>query len=63
MSSPLIIPLAIFAALILVLTIRKAVRLRAIEAEVQRRLCQEEAEHGCRMRELEVELERTKQEG
>ena len=49
MSSPLIIPLAVLALLILVLTIQKAVRMRAIEAEVRRRLCQEEAEHGCRM--------------
>jgi len=61
MSSPLIVPLALFAGGIFVLTIHKAARIRDIEAEIRRRLCQEETEHGRKMRELEVERERTKQ--
>ena len=62
MSSPLIVPLALFAALAFVLTIHKAARIQNIEAEIRRRLHQEEKEHGRKMRELEVELERTEQE-
>ena len=62
MSSPLIVPLALFAALTVVLTIHKALRIRDIEVEVRRRLRQEETEHWRRMRDLDVELERTEQE-
>jgi hypothetical protein len=62
MSSPLIVPLALFAAVILLLTLIKATRIRNIEAEIRRRLHQEEKEHWRKMGELEVELGRTKQE-
>ena len=62
MSSPLIVPLVLFAVLTFVLTIHKAARIRDIEAEIRRRVRQEEKEHGRKMRELEVELERTEQE-
>ena len=62
MSSPLIVPLALFAGGIFVLTIHKAARIRDIAAEIRRRVHQEEKEHGRKMRELEVELERTEQE-
>ena len=61
MSSPLIVPLALFAALAFVLTIHKAARIRDIEAEIRRRVHQEEKEHGRKMKELEVELERAEQ--
>ena len=62
MSSPLIVPLALFAAVTFVLTIHKAARIRDIEAEIRRRLHEEEREHRRKMGELEVELERTKQD-
>jgi hypothetical protein len=58
MFSPLFLPLALLAALTLVLTIAKAARLRDLEAEIQRRLQQEEIEHARKMEELEAELER-----
>lgn len=61
MSSPLIVPLALFAAVTLVLTIHKAAKIRDLEAEIQRRLRQEEIEHQRKMKELEAALERTKQ--
>ena len=61
MSSPLIVPLALSAAVTFVLTIHKAARIRDIEAEIRRRVHQEEKKHGRKMRELEVELERTEQ--
>jgi hypothetical protein len=61
MSSPLFIPLALFAAATLVLTVRKAARVRDIEEEIRRRLHNEETNHRCKMAELEAELERAKQ--
>ena len=61
MSSPLIVPLALFAAVTFVLTIHKAARIRDIAAEIRRRVHQEEKEHGRKMKELEVELERAEQ--
>ena len=61
MSSPLIVPLALVAGGIFVLTILKAARIRDIEAEIRRRVYQEEKEHGRKMRELEADLQRIKQ--
>jgi DNA-directed RNA polymerase specialized sigma subunit len=61
MSSPLVVPLALFAALTLILTIYKAAKIRDIEVEIRRRMHQEEKEHRRNMQELEVELERTEQ--
>jgi len=60
MFSPLFVPLALLAAVTLVLTIAKAARLGDLEAEIQRRLYQEEIEHARKMEELEAELERTR---
>jgi hypothetical protein len=60
MFSPLFVPLALLAAVTLVLTIAKAARLGDLEAEIQRRLHQEEIEHACKVEELETELERTR---
>lgn len=60
MFSPLFVPLALMAAVTLVLTIAKAARLGDLEAEIQRRLHQEEIEHARKMEELEAELERTR---
>ena len=60
MFSPLFVPLALLAAVTLVLTIAKAARLGDLEAEIQRRLHQEEIEHARKMEELEAALERTR---
>jgi len=61
MSSPLIVPLALFAAVTFVLTILKAARIRNIEAEIRRRLHHEETEHKHMMNRLEADLQRIKQ--
>jgi hypothetical protein len=61
MLSPLFMPLALFATAALLLTILKAARLRDLEAEIRRRVQQEEMMHQRTMKELETELERTKE--
>ena len=61
MSSPLIIPLAIFAAVTFVLTLIKAARIRDVEEEIRRRLHHEETKHRRKMAELEAGLVRAKQ--
>ena len=59
--SSLPIPLLLFAAVALILTLLKAARIRDIEEEIRRRLHQEETNHRRKMAELEAELERAKQ--
>jgi len=61
MDSPFIIPLAVFAMVVLIVTIVSLARLRETEMEVHQRLYMEEMEHQRKMRELELELERVKQ--
>ncbi len=60
MGSPLIIPLACFAAAVVIVAITQLVRIRDTEIEVHQRLYQEEMEHRRKMKELELELERIK---
>jgi cytochrome c-type biogenesis protein CcmH/NrfG len=61
MDSDWIIPLAVFAMVVLIVAIVSLVRLRETEMEVHQRLHMEEAEHQRKMRELELDLERVKQ--
>jgi hypothetical protein len=61
MDSPFIIPLAVFAMVVLIVAIVSLARLRETEMEVHQRLYMEEMEHQRKMRELELELERVKQ--
>ena len=61
MSSPLIVPLALFAAVTFILTILKAARIPDIEAEIRRRLHHEQTEHQRMMNRLEADLQRIKQ--
>jgi hypothetical protein len=60
MESPLIIPLAIFAMVVLIVAITHLVKIRDLEMDVHQRLYQEELEHQRKMRELDLELERLK---
>jgi len=61
MESPLIIPLAIFAMVVLIVAITQLVKIRDLEMDVHQRLYQEELEHQRKMRELDLELERLKE--
>jgi len=60
MESPVIIPLAIFAMVVLIVAITQLVKIRDLEMDVHQRLYQEELEHQRKMRELDLELERLK---
>jgi len=59
--SPLMIPLGVFAMVVLIVAITQMVRLREKEMDVQQKLRLDEMEHQRRMRELELEVERIKQ--
>ena len=59
--SPLMIPLGIFAMVVLIVAITHLVKLREKEMEVQQKLHLDGMEHQRRMRELDLELERIKQ--
>jgi hypothetical protein len=59
--SPFLIPLAVFAMVVLIVAITSMVGLRDKEMEVQQKMHLLEMEHQRKMRELELELERIKQ--
>jgi hypothetical protein len=59
--SPFIVPLGVFAMVVLIVAITQIVKIREKEMEVHQKLHIEEMEHQRRMRELELELERIKQ--
>jgi len=61
MDSPLIIPLAAFALVVVIVAIVHLMKIRDVEIDSLQRLHVEEMEHQRRMRELELELERIKQ--
>jgi hypothetical protein len=61
MESPLIIPLAVFAMVVLIVAITKMAKIRDREIEVHQRLHLEQLEHQRKMKELELDLERVKQ--
>ena len=63
MDSPVIIPLAAFAMVVLIVAIVKLAKTRDREIEVQQRLHLEQLEHQRKMQELERELERVKKGG
>ncbi len=63
MESPLIIPLAIFAMVVLIVAIAKLAKIRDVELQVQQKLHLEQMEHQRKMQELELELERVKKGG
>jgi hypothetical protein len=59
--SPFVIPLGVFAMVVLIVAITQIVKIRDKELEVHQKLHLEEMEHQRRMRELELDLERIKQ--
>ena len=59
--SPFIIPLWVFAMVVLIVAITQIVKIREKEMEVHQKLHIEEMEHQRRLRELDLELERIKQ--
>jgi hypothetical protein len=59
--SPFVIPLGVFAMVVLIVAITQIVRIRDRELEVHQKLHLEEMEHQRKMRELELDLERIKQ--
>lgn len=61
MDSPFIIPLAVFAMVVIIVAITQLAKIRDKEMEVHQRLYLEEMEHQRKMKELELELERVKQ--
>jgi ADP-ribosylglycohydrolase len=58
MWSPFVIPLAVFAMVILIVAIVRLAKIRDKEIEVQQRLHLEQLEHQRKMQELELELTR-----
>ena len=59
--SPFIVPLAVFAMVVLIVGISHTARIRDKEMEVHQKLHLEEMEHQRKMKELELELARIKQ--
>jgi hypothetical protein len=59
--SPFVIPLGVFAMVVLIVAITQIVRIHDKEMEVHQKLHLEEMEHQRKMRELELDLERIKQ--
>ena len=60
MDSPLIIPLAGFAVVVVIVAITHLAKIRDMEMEAHQRLRIEEMEHQRKIRELELELEQVK---
>ncbi|MGD1105249.1 MAG: hypothetical protein ABSA59_24655 [Terriglobia bacterium] len=61
--SPFLVPLAVFAMVVLIVAITHVAKIRNLEIEVHQKLHMKELEHQRKMQELELELERIKQGG
>lgn len=61
MDSPVIIPLAAFALVVVIVAIVHLMKIRDVEIDSLQRLRIEEMEHQGKMRELNLELERVRQ--
>ncbi len=62
MDTPFIIPLGCFAMVILIVAIINIAKMRDRELEVHQKLHEEQLEHARKMKELEIELQRVRQE-
>lgn len=62
MDSPFVVPLAVFAMVVLIVAIICVMKIRDQETDVRLRLYQEEMEHRRKMQELEQHLAQIKQE-
>ena len=60
MDSPLIIPLAGFALVVIIVAIVHLMKIRELEVDAHQRLRIEEMEHQRKMRELNLELEQVR---
>jgi hypothetical protein len=60
MNSPLIIPLAGFALVVIIVAIVHLMKIRELEVDAHQRLRIEEMEHQRKMRELNLELEQVR---
>ena len=61
--SPFLVPLAVFAMVVVIVAITQLAGIRDKELEVHEKLHMDELEHQRKMQELELELERIKQGG
>ena len=61
MESPFIIPLAVFAMVILIVAIVFVAKVRDVEIDVRQKLYVEEMEHQRRMKELDLEIARLRE--
>jgi hypothetical protein len=61
MDSPVIIPLAAFALVVIIVAIVHLMKIRDLEIDAVQRLRIEEMEHQRKMRELDLELDQVKQ--
>ncbi len=61
MDSPFVIPLAVFAMVVLIVAIVHMMKIRDMETDVRLRLYQEELEHRRKMEELEQKLAEVRQ--
>ncbi len=60
MHTPFIIPLSVFAMVVIIVAIVKLAKIRDREMEVHQRLHMEQLEHQRKMQELQLELDRVK---
>jgi cell division protein FtsL len=63
MMSPFVIPLAVFAMVVIIVAIVELVKVREKELDVHQRLHDAEMKHAREMQELEMELQRIKGQG
>ena len=59
--SPFLVPLGVFAMVVLIVAITHVAQIRSLEIEVHQKLQMKEMEHQRKMQELDLELERIKQ--
>ncbi len=59
--SPIVIPLSVFAMVVLIVALTHVARIRSLEIDVHQKLHVQEMEHQRKMQELELELQRIKQ--
>jgi hypothetical protein len=59
--SPFLVPLGVFAMVVLIVAITHVAQIRNLEIEVHQKLQAKEMEHQRKMQELDLELERIKQ--
>jgi hypothetical protein len=60
--SPFMVPLSLFAMVVLIVAIAELATIRNLEVDVHQKLHLAELEHQQKMRELEMELQRIKQQ-